>query len=337
MTDLIFILLLVLFLPFSIKIVERNLEVFLFFMGICAAWATEILNYPLIVNVLQEPLKITFAVLIAGFLFRWLKQPLESSLRKISESMPYPIFFYLVVVNLGLFSSFITSIISALILVIIINVLQLDRPSEVKLVIISCVSIGLGSALTPMGEPLSTVIISKLNEDFFFLIKLIGREVILGIIMLGIIAALFVEPQFKKISLSRKSEPETYREIFLRAGKIYLFVMGLTLLGAGFQPFIDAYIIGLDPYLLYWLNIISAVLDNATMAAAEISPAMPDQTIKMVLLGFVISGGMLIPGNIPNIITAGKLRITTREWARFGLPFGFITMIIYYFSILFIK
>lgn len=336
MADLIFILLLVLFIPFSIKIVERNLEVFLFFMGICAAWATEILDYSLIVKVLQEPVKITLAVLTAGFLFRWLKHPLERSLRKISESMPYPFFFYLVVVNLGLFSSFITSIISALILVIIINVLQLDRPSEVKLVIISCVSIGLGSALTPIGEPLSTVVISKLNEDFFFLIKLIGREVILGVIMLGIIAALFVEPRFKKVSLSRKSEPETYTEIIFRAGKIYLFVMGLTLLGAGFQPFIDTYIIGLDPNLLYWLNIISAVLDNATMAAAEISPAMPDQTIKMVLLGFVISGGMLIPGNIPNIIAAGKLKITSTEWAKFGLPFGFITMIIYYFSILLI-
>ncbi len=29
---------------------------------------------------------------------------------------------------------------------------------------------------------------------------------------------------------------------------------------------------------------------------------------------------MLIPGNIPNIISAGKLGITSKEWARLGVP-----------------
>ena len=74
---------------------------------------------------------------------------------------------------------------------------------------------------------------------------------------------------------------------------------------------------------------ISAILDNATLAAAEISPAM-DQTIRAVLLGLIISGGMLIPGNIPNIIAAGKLNITSKEWAWFGVPVGLITMAVYF-------
>ena len=39
---------------------------------------------------------------------------------------------------------------------------------------------------------------------------------------------------------------------------------------------------------------------------------------------------MLIPGNIPNIISAGKLGITSKEWARLGLPLGFVSMVIYY-------
>jgi predicted cation transporter len=80
---------------------------------------------------------------------------------------------------------------------------------------------------------------------------------------------------------------------------------------------------------------ISAVLDNATLAAAEISPMMDDMTIKAILLGLLISGGMLIPGNIPNIIAAGKLNITSKEWARFGLPIGLITMFAYFLVILF--
>ncbi len=31
---------------------------------------------------------------------------------------------------------------------------------------------------------------------------------------------------------------------------------------------------------------------------------------------------MLIPGNIPNIICAGKLGIKSGAWARVGLPLG---------------
>ena len=60
--------------------------------------------------------------------------------------------------------------------------------------------------------------------------------------------------------------------------------MALTFLGTGFEPFIERYLLDLNPLVLYWINMISAVLDNATLAAAEISPAMDDTTIKAILL-----------------------------------------------------
>ena len=53
----------------------------------------------------------------------------------------------------------------------------------------------------------------------------------------------------------------------------------------------------------------------------------------MVIFGLaslLISGGMLIPGNIPNIITAGKLKISSREWARLGMPLGLLVMTVYF-------
>jgi predicted cation transporter len=40
----------------------------------------------------------------------------------------------------------------------------------------------------------------------------------------------------------------------------------------------------------------------------------------------LISGGMLIPGNIPNIIAAHTLQIKSTEWARFGVPLGLVMM-----------
>jgi len=44
---------------------------------------------------------------------------------------------------------------------------------------------------------------------------------------------------------------------------------------------------------------VSAILDNATLTAAEISPQMHLDQVRAVLMSLLISGGMLIPGNIP--------------------------------------
>jgi len=113
--------------------------------------------------------------------------------------------------------------------------------------------------------------------------------------------------------------------------------VALVFLGKGFKPIIDAYILRIPYQGLYWLNMVSAVLDNATLAAAEISPSMTFIQIKSTLLGLLIAGGMLIPGNIPNIIAAGKLKIKSLEWARFGLPLGLLVMVGYFFLLMFIK
>lgn len=331
---LIVILVLVLFLPFFAPLVERNLEVFLFIMGWVAAIAGGVLDKPLIIKALEDPVKITIAVFIAGLLFRWLEKPLEKIISAINRVMPFPLLAALIVIILGLLSSVVTAIISALILVVIVSVLRLDRKSETQLVVYSCFSIGLGAALTPIGEPLSTLAISKLNEDFFYLIRLIGPEVISAILIFGILAAVVIKPESSELGLQSAHNRESYVDIVLRTVKIYLFVMGLTLLGAGFEPFINRFLLDSSPFILYWINMISAVLDNATLAAAEISSKMANRTVQAILLGLLISGGMLVPGNIPNIISAGKLRITSREWARFGLPIGLVAMAVYFVVIL---
>ncbi|MBU8880752.1 DUF1646 domain-containing protein [Bacillus sp. FJAT-29790] len=328
------ILVLVLFLPFTVRAVEHNLEAFLFLMGIAAAYISGVLDGSLFIKALEDPIHITLAVLIAGLLFRWCQTPMEKGILGMSKAMPFRLFLALVVIILGIISSVITAIIAAIVLVVVVSVLRLDRKSEIRLVVLACFSIGLGAALTPIGEPLSTIAISKLNEDFFYLLRLIGADVIIAVIAFGILTAILINPKENDNGLSTNLQTESYKEIFIRSLKIYLFVMGLTLLGAGFEPFIEKYLLGLSPLILYWINMISAILDNATLAAAEISPAMDAPTIRAILLGLMISGGMLIPGNIPNIIAAGKLNITSKEWARFGVPVGLITMVVYFIVIL---
>ncbi|MFU0791890.1 DUF1646 family protein [Virgibacillus proomii] len=338
------ILVLVLFLPFT-KIVERNLEVFLFIMGVLSALVSQVLNRDLINEALIHPINITLAVLVAGLLFRWFQGTIKKGVLGISKAIPYRLFIALLVIILGLISSLITAIIAAIILVSVISVLEMDKKSEIRLVVLACFAIGMGAALTPIGEPLSTIVVSKLDEDFMYLFQLIGVYVIPGIIVFGILAAFLVKSREESNKILGQSAPgstnpdtesqvESYAEIIIRSLKIYLFVMALTFLGAGFQPFIEEYLLDLNPLILYWINIVSAVLDNATLAAAEISPVMNETTIRDILLGLLVSGGMLIPGNIPNIIAAGKLKITSLQYARFAIPVGLIAMVVYFVVIL---
>ena len=134
-----------------------------------------------------------------------------------------------------------------------------------------------------------------------------------------------------------EDRPENIKGVVIRAFKVYLFVMALVLLGTGLTPIVDKYLIHVPAPALYWINMVSAVLDNATLAAAEISHLMDLEKIRFLLLGLLISGGMLIPGNIPNIICASKLSIKSKEWAAFGVPLGLCLMVLYFVLMIFVK
>ena len=95
----------------------------------------------------------------------------------------------------------------------VVSVLRLDSKSEVRLVILACYSIGMGAVLTPIGEPLSTIATSKLNEDFFYLLQLIGADVIPGVIVFGILAAIMIKPRKKQTVFKSNQGTESYIEI----------------------------------------------------------------------------------------------------------------------------
>ena len=71
------------------------------------------------------------------------------------------------------------------------------------------------------------------------------------------------------------------------------------------------------------------VLDNATLVALEVhSMSLP--RAREAIIALLVSGGMLIPGNIPNVISAGALRIGSGAWARVGIPIGLVGLGIYF-------
>ena len=331
---LIIILLITFFLPLISKKVEHNLELFLFIVGILAAITSKTISFQFIIHILENKFMyfIAAAVFFGSIFFKIFNKQVKTFIEKILKHIPLGIFVFFMIIVLGLISSIITAIVASLLLVEIVTLLPLEKNRKVKVIIVSCFSIGLGAALTPVGEPLSTITISKLNESFYYIFNLIGIYIIPTIIFLALLGAFFANSGKLNGDKTERLEivEESYSDIILRTFKILLFIIGLELLGAGFKPLIDTYVIKLNTKYLYLINITSAVLDNATLASAEISIKMSAEQIKAILLGLLISGGMMIPGNIPNIISAGKLKIKSSEWIKFALPLGAFLLILFY-------
>lgn len=324
------LILLVFALPFLLRLVEKNLEAFLFVAGLSAIVISGTWNAGSFLHLITEPLPITTMVLVFGLAFHYGRTRFDRILASLTRQLPLPLFLFSTVILLALLSSIITAIIAALLLVEIATHLKLSRTHEIRFVVFACFAIGLGAALTPVGEPLSTIVIGLLHVDFFYLFRLLGMYVIPLIVAIAL-AASFTGKQ-GKIHVLTDTEPERSDWApWIRAGKVYVFVMALLMLGIGLVPLATRFITPLPAGGLYWANIVSAVLDNATLAAVEVTPTLATNQLLAILLGLLISGGMLIPGNIPNIIAADHLKIKSREWARVGVPTGLLLMTVVFF------
>ncbi len=338
---LIVIFLVILLLPMLVKKVEHNLELFLLVTGGTTLALSHFLGpeplvtVRLIESAFLEPVNLTIATLVFGLAFRAVRGWLKKKIVIIEDRLGPQVFAFLLILVLGLLSSIITAIIAALVLCEVVSAINLDKKYETRLVVFACFSIGMGAALTPIGEPLSTIAVAKLrggalDGDFLMLMRVFGWYILPGLVLIAIAGGFFRGKQVTRAESLTEDFEEPFTHIALRAFKVYLFVMALVLLGAGFKPLIDLYISKMPAPILYWVNITSAILDNATLAAAELGPHMTTAQVKGIMMGIIISGGMLIPGNIPNIIAASKLRISSRAWAVAGVPFGLILMALYF-------
>jgi predicted cation transporter len=359
------ILVIVLVLPMVSKRVEENLEPFFLAMGITGfalilwagivpdvktAWKIVETAARTPVSIAGLPIGITQVVLIAGLFFYFYRERIKQWLEALMGRVGLPSFIFILVLVLGLSSSVISVIVAAVILSEVLAFLPIPRQLKARLAVIACYALGLGAALTPIGEPLSTIAVSKLSgppyyAGFTFLLDLLGIYIVPGVIATAALSA-WVAARWRSSLTPRELghdrvevvgavevEEETLRTVVWRAIKVYMFVAALELLGTSFLPLVEWYFTKIPPYVLYWVNMVSAVLDNATLTAAEIGPQLTLSQIKSALMALLVSGGMLIPGNIPNIVTAGRLRITSKEWARIGVPLG-IVMLSAYFIIL---
>ena len=340
---LVSLLLLVLILPFVSKKIEENLEPFFLGMGIIGV----ALNYyygtitreglielskkavttPLFIS--GVPIGITEVVFIFGLVFLYYHKKIYRALDALVARIGFSGFVFSIVLIMGLISSLISVIVTAVILSEIAAAIKLPREKKIEFVVLASFSVGLGAALTPVGEPLATIAISKLQESFDYLLRILGAYIIPGVFFIAAYTAARIGRLNASIDLTGKYS-ETLGKVVERTVRVFVFIAALELLGHSFTPLVEWYFRRLEPWQLYWLNTISAVVDNATLTAAEISPVLTVEQIRSALLALLISGGMLIPGNIPNIVAAGRLKITSREWARVGVPFGLALLLAYF-------
>lgn len=326
-----------LFIPFLFKKAEEELEIFLLVCGIAAVSVSRLWSGHLLWEAVKEPVMISAAVLVLGLLFKRYGAGLNAFVHRVEEKTGPKLFLFLFVLVLGLCSSLITAIIAALLAAEIIKGLRLDDRDKIRLTVYVCFAVGLGAVLTPVGEPLSTIVVARLrgepyNAGFFFLLRLIGWWILPGLMLFALLAM----PLGRQTLTDGKRavSADTNAAVLWRAGKVYLFVAALILLGEGLKPLAVKTIGHLSRAALYWINTLSAVLDNATLASIEIQPSLPPDTLVFLLMSLVLAGGLLIPGNIPNIICASKLGIKSRDWARAALPTGLALMAVYFAALM---
>ena len=331
-----FLVVLVFALPLILHKVEGNLEIFLFICGTVAVTVSQAWSWSLVLSALEDPIKITLAVLGAGLIFRLFNIHLRKIAHKAVRKIGLRWTLFLIVFLLGITSSLITAIVAALILAEVTIMLPLQRPQRIHFAVLACYAIGMGAVLTAIGEPLGTVIISKLKSaphhaGFFFLIQHVGWYVLAGITLMAWLASRIKSgKRAPGAHAANFKDAHSIKSICWRAAKVYLFVMALVLLGDGLKPLAMQTISHLSANWLYWINAVSAVLDNATLAAIEVTPAISDRSITFLLMSLIISGGMMIPGNIPNIICASKLGIKSKEWLKNALGLGVALMTGYF-------
>jgi predicted cation transporter len=324
----IFILFLLLFGPIAIEIIERNIELYFLALGIIAVALGGGFDRQLIEHALTEPIAITIAVVAASLVFGATREHLDRLFARLRRRMPRPVLAAGAVFVLGALSSVITAIVAALVLVETVGLLHLGAESRLRFTVAGCFAIGLGAALTPLGEPLSTLAASALKLGFLGLFDLLAPYVVSGMAAASVLAGVFARGDYNEARAGAEVR-EAPSGAVVRGAKIYAFVGGLVLVSHAYAPLAREYVARLGNDLLFWANTVSAVLDNATLVALEVH-GMTLARAREAIVALLVSGGMLIPGNIPNIICAGILRIGSVEWARIALPIGLVMLGIYF-------
>jgi predicted cation transporter len=326
------IVLLLLLGPVAWRRIEENIEAYFLLLGVLSTALAGALDLRLAAHAVTEATPISIAVVVAGMLFALGRGALDRLFGRLRAMMPRKFLVSCVVFAIASLSSVITAIVAALVLVEAVGLLHLEAKSRVRVAIAGCFAIGLGASLTPLGEPLSTLAASALRLGFTGLLRILGPWILPGMIVCAATAGVLARDDPAAPPRPALHVRESARDAAIQAVRVFIFVAGLVLISAAFGPLSAKHIGKLSDEALFWANSLSAVLDNATLVALEVHQMAPERA-REAIIALLVSGGMLIPGNVPNIVAAGALRIRSAAWAKLAVPMGLTLMAGYFLAL----
>lgn len=321
--------------PLSVRWVESHLELFLLAVGAVAVTVSGGWSGELVRKTLSAPVYVSFIVVVVSVIFNNYSRYIFRVLFAFFRTLEPRYSFALLVFLLGMVSSLVSVTVAALVLAEVLQVVNLEHDTTVKITVFACYAIALGAVLTPLAEPMGLVINSALagpphNADFFFLLRHFFGWITPAICGLAVAAGYCARHAGTTMQMHIREDKENYTSILRRTLHIYMFVAALTLISAGLRPLAQSTITHLGGKVLFLANAVSVIIDNATLAAIEILPTISQTDLVYMVIGLAAFGSMLVQGNLPNIVAAEKLGIKSREWARVAVPTGLVLMGAYF-------
>lgn len=321
--------------PFVSRWVESHLELFLLLVGAAAVTVSGSWSWGFVKETLAYPVNVSFIVIVVSVIFnnysRYIFRILFTFFRAFEPRYSFALLIFL----LGMGSSLISVTVAALILSEVLKVVNLERDATVKITVFACYAIGLGAVLTPLADPLGLVINNALSRaphhaDFFFLLRHFSGWIIPAIALLAVAGGYAARNAGTTLSMHIREDKEPYGSMLRRTLHIYMFVAALNLISTGLRPLAQSTIPHLGGKVLFFANTVSVMIDNATLAAIEITPTISLTDLTYMIVGLAAFGSMLVQGNLPNIVAAEKLGIKSREWASLAIPTGLVLMAGYF-------
>ncbi|MBP5403692.1 MAG: DUF1646 family protein [Elusimicrobiaceae bacterium] len=201
-----------LIMPLVSRWAESHLELFLLAIGAAAVTVSGGWNGALVHKTLATPVYVSFIVVVVSVIFNNYSRYIFRILFAFFRTLEPRYSFALLVLILGLISSLVSVTVAALILAEVLQVVNLEHNTTVKITVFACYAIGLGAVLTPLAEPMGLVINNALSgpphhADFFFLLRhFFGwiSPAICGLAVAAVIAPAMPEQLCKCISEKTK-------------------------------------------------------------------------------------------------------------------------------------
>ena len=283
--------------PLKSKWVENHLELFLLMVGAAAVTISGMWSKEFIYDALNSPVNVAFIVLVVSIIFNYYSRYIFRVLFVLFRFFEPKYSFAILVFLLGITSSVFSVTVAALVLAEVLQVVNLEREQTVKVTVYACYAIGLGAVMLPLAEPLGLVIYKELaagphQADFFFVLKHFFWWIMPAISLMALAAGYTVRNANAQVELHIREDKEDTRSMLRRTWHIYLFVAALTLISTGLRPFADATIARLSGKILFWANSVSVIIDNATLAAIEITPDVTIPNLMYMVIGLAAFGSM---------------------------------------------